>query len=450
MIILKYSGDGNFTGKVPDNDYLRIAKYMINMMAGMELFDSEGNFNPDSTIKFPKLIVDGVELYIKAVHGIVYFPQEILDEFYESVESTLITLIKKLENDYLANTKYSKYLNGYHTVSNGMYTNLKVKNATVIISDGKQKRAKNTRIQFHGSSDLDIISGEQGEYETARFTWFLTSLESHDFNISNNDKNLAICRNLCSITYDPYDIIDVADNVFITTFKQSNLYSYKSIVPEYVRICPYYNPICLELNTTWESLYVPKETGSTGVDVTNSYSGDTIYTFSQRKFRSVDSRKVFQGKLDEIEIKPVVNKDTMEKQYNICVQCGSELYDDNYVLCVKTRNPVDKLGRCICPLCLHTSRGRHHDASYVYIKRVTFPRTITDAIAASPFSHVKKDIMTKLTKANINDVVSSKYYKYLDIGDYIGVQGMDEYLFSKFAKQAANEGKKIFEMVMTN
>ena len=115
--------------QVAKEDLARICKYMVNFMVGRVIFNDDGDF-VDSSEKFPTVCTPDGTLFIKAAEGTIIFHSDVNidNSFIQRMSAALSELLNKY-------TKIRAYMQQYHTIFNGLYTNVKAKtNATDVIS----------------------------------------------------------------------------------------------------------------------------------------------------------------------------------------------------------------------------------------------------------------------------------------------------------------------------
>jgi len=442
MLILK--GELNPYNQISDADIIRIAKHAINFMAGIKLFDDNGSFNPDATEKFPQFNVCNMDMFIKASSGYIILPADADTSIFID---NFITQLVECENEYMKkHDKHKDYLLRYHSVSNSIYTTLKVKSDLRTI--GKKSSEDNYRILV---TDEKEISTKQ----YARFTWKVININKIELEITNRNRLAAFELHVCSILYDN-SVTNYQPNEFIYTLKPQKCIAWKNVGKNMeVMLSPIYPHIHFEILKKYQKIVQPQAYNSTTI----FYSSLSIPVRDITKFVTYKNFNVYEAVLTpngrcisphegcEIELPLQLKKNVM--RYDICTLCKGTLFGENYVFLSIT--PANMSVNVLCPYCAHFDSYFVAIRTPQFIFKVMWHRTIEKHIDDLRVSKEKKKLLLNVIKGvfrvanNQNnddddeDNDNSNNINYLLIGDsYIGVTSIEQYIFTHLSVKYPN------------
>jgi len=363
--------------KDTENVYARIAHEMYNIEASAETYRDGGRLaNPIPG--YPRFTVDGVEYRVKSVNGRIYYSGDVVLDV-----ARIQTAIEALGPD--------SHLDGYHTVNVGECVSVKTR---------RTNKGRQFSVERYNSTTT-----------TPRFTWTIQPISAfrHDIDAEQPD---VVDRYVCSIFYDPINICTLDDGAVTNEFSRKCLVGWSHYLHEAIMLSTYLNPIAFELNQYW------RESLPFGKSVLEIH-------------RNLPAAKVYRGEYANIKIAPVVTE-SGETCKDVCSRCRHPLYDDIYVLTTPVKNPDCSDGIAICPLCIHMCEKRL-EMRYLYVKVVRHPRSIIDVIEASDESSERKAILKSASRGISVNNLQGTTVSYYDIGDYIAVRNIDDYLCSKLS-----------------
>lgn len=441
MLILKGTVDKK--NQISDDEIFRIAKYAINFMAGIKLFDENGNFNPTSTEKFPLFNVCNMDMFIKAAGGVIILPVDVDRELF--IEKFIIQL-GICEKTYM-DTAHPNYLNKYHSVNNSIYSTLKIKSALlgIVPCVENNENVKNSRILVTTKSRDHMKTG-------SRFIWRVINTNYVQLEITNRNRLASFEMHVLSILYDT-DTTNYAPNEFIYTFKPQKCVSY-------VNICKNMeiNLSCIAPHIQLEFAKVLKSYTSSSDNIeTLKYRATGGKNLNRHTITTLSSYNIYEAELVnegksisphvgcEIELTAVTKKNCLRN--DICSLCVGALFDENYVFVSYKDHTKNVHVSTVCAYCAHFGPQINiYQPQFIF--KVKWPRSMKDQIESLRMSKDKKKI---LIDASTNGV----YRTFIDVDDddddetamtsikrrcllignnYIGVIQLEDYLFGNLHK----------------
>jgi len=392
---------------------------MLNLELGQNFFD--GDKPRGVAIKgYPSIKVDGVDYYIKAADGHIYYTRTAnMAHIIAWIEKKLI----EMEEQYINGTPNEGHLNSYHAVDMSVFTTVKAKpkmKHPIELPCTSPRPARRRLINITSANQLDPDSknahSDELDAHIERFRWLLIPIDMFDMEISDSQRDIAITRHMCSIMLDIDDITKFSHGDITYHFGHFHARSWDQMLKEKVSLCNYSNVAAFELNAAWKdsrNLYVRDITGP---------------------FQEVD--------LSKMDL----------KNGNNCAKCNAVLYDRNYILVGSlvsqdaTQKKAAKSSKkqficeagsnmAVCPLCVHfNGADLTRQFRNVYVAR--WEKTVFDVIAKSKFSKTKADILTTAITEGIKEqtqVEGSKTFTYYEIGNkYLAFSEPEDFLYSKF------------------
>jgi hypothetical protein len=389
-------------------DIERIAQEMINIETGVEVY-RDGRLLPvESRVQgYPALRYGNVEYRVKASEGYVYFGGG-LSVGTASFMKMLAKHVMALESSLMGSPQESHLVN-YHTANAGIYTNVKVRNQTMltVLSTDRHKNYKNVKRVFVNEKD-------DADRSTVRFVWHVLPISKFNFTIDNSMTD-TISRFVCSIFYDMDNVSIFNDNAFSVEFTKQCFVGSRVLVNETILLSGYHHPLAFELNKYWRE---------------NLPIVDNI----REVHRNISPDKVFRGVFSELRLRPtrLVNGNVCD---DVCSRCYEKLYGDIYVLCGPVKQPGYELGIPVCPLCIHLS-DKKIENKYLYMFRVAYPRTIEKIIDELRVTDDKKRILRAANCSVVKKYIyeNGKTIQYWELGgEFLVFEDADTYLFSKLS-----------------
>lgn len=405
-----------------DSDIVTMAKYAINYMTGLCLFDDDGNFNAATTKQSLHIHVNDMDMYVKPAIGSFIVDIDTFPEF----ESKMMNAIETLEKEYLAGTKHEKYLNKYHSVFNNIYTTVKVKPMMTINGESHVKNKSNKRIQF--TRDDDVV---------ARFVWKIVKPSEFAFEIKKYERNNAIAQHIVSIMYDG-GFTNHPSKTTLQTFRLIDVDAYRRVVID-LSIVPVVagNHLYYELNgdsmqhcsiyTLANVPFAQSDMYSNSRDIiTYSNFNNKIIT---RALINTDGKSItFNEDGDTYNIIPLITR--AKHRYNSCKICKSDLYEDCYAI-------VDSLNRTmslVCAACMHYGGyAKMYNNNRIHI--VDSGVTIHEHIDKVTKNKNRRDVLHDIADNGVHIDEEMVASGFMLLGKkYVGVKNFQHFIFSKYSK----------------
>lgn len=384
---------------------------MINIELSREIFVNGKLIDNPNNGRYPCISDGNITWDIKGAYGYILVPPG-----YDCEEMTL-DLINKITEMSVPLKNYD-ILKSYHDIKVSYSTNVKVKSA-LMNTTSNPRRGNIKRL----ITSLIFPDNKR----VARFTWYVVHQNLVSYEITDDNMSDSIAKHVCSVLYDRDDIVNLNHNEITFEYSEKLLKNHVNVIDESIKLFKYGNPIAFELSEHWS------KTSRTYVCP-----------------RNLPRAKIYEGKYSELNIADITinrgNEDFAAK--DVCDNCWSTLYDDNYVLEGNVDNPDNESVIPMCPLCVHVSSPNNPiESRYLRLLRVKFPRTINDVIQSRlDLSVIKRDLLI-----NANDGVE---YKRGHVGDrqieyaligkkYAGFHIMTDYLYSNLSTCEDLKNRKV-------
>lgn len=348
---------------------------------------------------YPRITCDEILHVFRCAEGHIYIPAGVNVDAFEGL---VINYVKEFDEQSLRQP---------HTISHSFHTSIRVKSAlTQTIGDSSNK-TMNIKRRFTRPGSKKLL---------ARFTWYIIPINRFEYENSSDEISTVFTKHMASIFYDFDDVCRLSHNDITYDFGVHAFRGSEQIIPGQIVLAKHGNPLLYELNPYWRERIQ-----------------GTHYAL-----RNVPRAKVFAAKYDDMNLKPVRVSDTSDElSTDICSKCRCKLYGDNYVFEGSVKNPDMKYGIAVCVLCVHLSDAdKPIEMKYLYMNRVSFPRTLEQMIAEITPNEITRDIYYEILKGISVEVHTQKEsplptnvqpINYCLIGDkYMGVDNINEYLCS--------------------
>lgn len=375
-------------------------------MVGRVVFNDDGEFI-DSSEKFPTVCTPDGTLFIKAAEGTVIFHSDVNidNSFIQRMSAALSELLNKY-------TKIRAYMQQYHTIFNGLYTNVKAKtNATDVISAGPSRSDKIALVTLCTNVHNEI---KPSKGNLNRFRWNLINQEKFMFEIDHVYSCSVISEHLVSIFLDggrlvrnkgsfpadrfvsgnrdlllekPGVVIESRLPTHISYLSKSDFVRFHHIVNglDLFLLSDAYNHIAIEINKVWYDHYVTNSTNfrktkkkkpavkvASELDETSFIRLDSSKLFSatlthDHKFIQVGSNSANNDGHDDEHHSVRIQLDGMiinssEIVYDVCCVCGVAVYENNYVFVREAKSNNDLIDTNIST---STSRSANIDQTII-------------------------------------------------------------------------------------
>jgi hypothetical protein len=385
--------------KHQDNIIDIIVGEMLNIELSREVFINGVMVDNASNNRYPN-IGDGNVLWdIKAAYGYILVPPGYdCGELVQDLIDKIVEMSAQLNN--------YDVLKSYHDIKVSYSTNIKVKSA--LMNTTSNPRRGNIKRLI-----TPLIFPD--EKRVARFTWYVVHQNSISYQITDDNMSDSIAKHICSVLYDRDNIVNLNHNDVTFDYSEKLLKGNSNVIDESIKLFKYGNPVALELSEWWS-----KKSKKANIHP-----------------RNIPRAKVYEGEYSELNISEVVvhNGADCFIAHDICDNCHTPLYDDNYVLDGDVNNPDNEQGIPMCPLCVHIPLTPDLiETKYLRLLRVKFPKTTDDIIQSRlDLSTEKRDLLSNA----IDSVeykegnIGGKQIKYVMIGkNYVGFYNITDYLYS--------------------
>ena len=342
---------------------------------------------------YPNLDINGITYEIKAASGYIFVTNTV---DLKKIKRDILEKINSYEKKYQSILENN--LMDYHTFSQKICTNIKIKNyqkltkinASSNTCNIKRHIVDNDFIRSNLSKTVDINYAE-----SARFVWKVDFIDKIRFREKPNE---IINIFVNSIFYDESDISVYDNNQIDFDFDFTKLRGYENIITKadanILKVSHYGNPAGLELMS-------PRIV----------YRDYNSFVKNPKIFKELK----FKNKLYHLDISDIYSDDSILNLENlfICNFCHSELYDENYVLYYDDLTAkVNEKYVLVCVYCAHIKDLSYYFGHCKYIFRVKFPRNIHDRINESKFVKDKKNALHKLAEHQFSYQITLNNYHY--------------------------------------
>jgi hypothetical protein len=378
-----------------------------------EEYPSVGVVNAQNYRGYPRITDDNRVMTLRAAMGVIFVPA---GTDIDKIERQLAEEVRLMNNYKALDGRANTYLNGYQTISYAAHTNVKIVPKACIT----KLNADQTTTRVGMSNIIRQFIRDPHDARRARFVWLILPIDRFQCTIEHGTQQNALVQHAVSIFYDGDDICTLGHNSITFDFSKSLLRGSARLLPAEKLTARLLiadgNPLLFELSDFWRD-----------------WSGD-----ASTAFRNIHGRDIYQIDHDKIQLRPVrISDRSDDASTEICTKCKSVLWGDNYVLmgCIDALD--SHYGVAICPLCFNsTPDDRPIEMKYLYIFRVTFPRTMEEMINSPRNSENKRDLLREALKSiKLEEkVVNGRTVSYALIGDkYAAFAKSRDYLFTQLS-----------------
>lgn len=245
---------------------------------------------------------------------------------------------------------------------------------------------------------------------TRDLTAFEVKVFDYNAKYLNDAKNNPVLSRDCGIYVDIYDLLNLPHNAVTFDVTSSLFKASDRLLDQSIKMDDITNHLAFEL------------------------CNRKVDKPSQRRYNKIN-RRLIRMNLDDTNYKHVVTADG-SPSYDMCSECQTQLYDDNYILDEGRGKPAEQI--VLCPVCAHYNSS-HLISGYARVSVVKFPTTIHDVIDLK-YSGDKADILhASVEKRHYLDFGGIKYVVLgKNDGRYIATSYVDAFMTSPMARLYPN------------